>query len=483
MKYVITAVILIYSIGANAQQNDTRVYSLGECIEIALENNLSVKLSELDNQNTEINLLQSRMDRLPNFNLGGGYGINWGRSIDPTTNDFINQRINFSSFGGSSSLTLFNGRVINNSIKRDELNAQAAQNNLERTRNTVAMDVTGLYLDVIFNRELEQNSQSQMAITQQQLDRTTKLVDAGGLPITNRLDLEAQLATNEVDLINAENRLSLSLLNLKQALQIPGDQPFDIVVPELELNATIEIVPSTNEIYLDALATLPEVRSADLNVESSIMGMRVAQGSLYPTLSLDGSLRTNFSNFANRARPIFEGTSVEEFEIGYLTNNPTQTVSRMEEVRKIVRIDDDFTFTEQFDENLSKSLSLNLQIPIFNKWRTRNSMQRARLTNEQAEINAEQTRNQVRQSIETARNNASAALKSFQASTRQVSALEQTFTNVENRYNLGVANFVDYQVASSNLFQARSDLTRAKYEYIFRLKILDFYQGKPLSIE
>ena len=143
--------------------------------------------------------------------------------------------------------------------------------------------------------------------------------------------------------------------------------------------------------------------------ESSLIGMRVAQGAFYPTLSLDGSL-TNFSNVANRDRLIFEGTSVEEFEIGYLTNDPTQSVSRMEEVPNIVRVDDDFTFTEQFDENLSKSLSLNLQIPVFNKWRTRNGMQRARLTNEQAEINTTQVRNQVRQSIETAYNNASAAL-------------------------------------------------------------------------
>jgi len=483
MKCFITTVILICSWGVKAQQAEIRVYSLEECIGIALDSNLNVKLSELDNQNSEIDLLQSNMDRLPNFNLGGGYGINWGRSIDPTTNDFITQKISFSSFGGNSSVTLFNGRVLNNSIKRAELNVLTAQSNLERTRNDVALNVTSYYLDVIFNKELERNAQSQMAVTQQQLDRTTKLVNAGSLPITNILDLEAQLATNEVNLINAENRLSLSVLNLKQALQISGDQPLDIVVPDMALNATIEILPSANETYLEALATLPEVRSADLGVESSLIGMRVAQGALYPTLSLDGSLRTNFSNVVNRARPIFEGTSVEEFEIGYLTNDPTQSVSRMEEMPNIVRVDDDFTFTEQFDENLSKSVSLNLQIPVFNKWRTRNGMQRARLTNEQAEINTTQVRNQVRQSIETAYNNASAALKSFQASTRQVSALEQTFANVENRYNLGVVNFVDYQVASSNLFQARSDLTRAKYDYIFRLKILDFYQGKSLSFE
>ena len=231
MKYFITTVILICSLGVKAQQAEIRVYSLEECIGIALDSNLNVKLSELDNQNSEIDLLQSNMDRLPNFNLGGGYGINWGRSIDPTTNDFITQRMSFSSFGGNSSVTLFNGRVLNNSIKRAELNVLTAQSNLERTRNDVALNVTSYYLDVIFNKELERNAQSQMAVTQQQLDRTTKLVNAGSLPITNILDLEAQLATNEVNLINAENRLSLSVLNLKQALQISGDQPLDIVVP------------------------------------------------------------------------------------------------------------------------------------------------------------------------------------------------------------------------------------------------------------
>lgn len=482
MRYLILVFLLI-SDKSFAQKGETRLYALDECIAIALENNLNVKSSRLNLESSEIDLFQSKMDRLPNLNLNGGYGINWGRSIDPTTNDFINQQIKFSSLSGQSSLTLFNGLQLTNSIKRDRLNYSASQNDLERTSNEVAINVTTIYLDVIFNKELLQNAQSQMDVTQKQLDQTIKLVEAGSLPITNRLQLEAQLAGDEVRVVNSENSLNLSRLNLKQALQISSDQDFDIVVPTIEINALEEILGSSDEIYNEALVLQPEIRSAELQVESSLVNMRVVKGSLYPMLTLDGTIRTNFSDAANRQRSLLDGTTNREVEIGFLASDPTQGVNAFLDLPNIIDVDPDFTFREQFDENLSKSLSLNLQIPVFNRWRTRNSMQKAVIANKQAEINAEQVRNQLRQNIETAHNNAAAALKSFQANDRQVQALERTFENVENRYNLGVANFVDFQVARSNLVQAKSDLTRAKYDYVFRIEILDFYQGKPLSFD
>lgn len=466
-----------------AQDSEKSIFSLDECIALAQEKNLNVQLSELDLESSRIDLFQSKMDRLPNLNFNGGYGYNWGRSIDPTTNDFITQQIEFSSFSGSTSMTLFSGLQLTNSIKRNKLNYQSSQSDLEKTSNDVALDVTTFYLDVIFNKELLQNAQSQLEVTRKQLEQTTKLVEAGSLAISNQLELEAQLASNEVEVVRGENNLNLSLLNLKQLLQMPSSQRFDIEVPQIDIGSDSELLFSAEEVYKDALASQPEIKSAELQVESSLLNMRVARGALYPILTLDGSLRTNFSDAANRQRTIFGPTTNREVEIGFLADDPTQRVNAFLDVPTIVDVDPDFTFREQFDENLSRSLSLNLQIPVFNRWRTRNNMQRAVIGNKQAEINAEQTRNLLRQNIETAHNNAKAALKSYQASSRQVEALERTFKDVENRYNLGVVNFVDYQVASGNLFQARSDLTRAKYDYIFRLKILDFYQGKPLSFE
>ncbi len=482
MKSLLCLLLLI-SARAFSQDAGTRLYSLEECISIALENNLNVKISKLNLESYKIDLLQSKMDRLPNLNFNGGYGVNWGRSIDPTTNDFINQQIKFSSFSGQSSVTLFSGLQLSYSIKRDQLNLEASQSDLEKTGNEVAVSVTTFYLDVIFNKELLHNAKVQMEATQNQLDRTIILVDAGSLPVSNRLQLEAQLASDEVQVINNENSLNLSLLNLKQTLQLSSQEDLEVVVPNLEINAGQEILRSSSDIYSEALALQPEIRGADLQVESSLINLRVAKGSLYPSLSLNGSLNTNFSDAANRQRTLLDGTISREMEIGFLANDPTQRVNALLDLPNIVGVDSDFTFREQFDENLSKSLSLNLQIPVFNGWRTRNNMQKAVIANKQAEITAKQVRNQLRQNIETAHNNAAAALKSFQASDRQVQALTRTLEDVENRYNLGVANFVDFQIARSNLVRATSDLTRAKYDYIFRLEILDFYQGKPLSLE
>ena len=481
MRLLIFLLVVLLPGFCAAQSGDKRLYSLQECIDIARENNLNVELSRLDLQTSEIDLSQSKMERLPNLNFNGGYGINWGRSIDPTSNDFINQRIKFSSFSGSSSVTLFSGRQITNSIRRDKLNFEAAQSDFERTGNDVAINVTTFYLDVIFNKELLGNARAQIEVTRNQLERTQKLVDAGSVPIGNQLNLEAQLASDEVQVVNAENSLNLSLLNLKQALQIESNVAFDIVVPDLDLAPQNEILQSAEDIYREALALQPEIKSADLRVESSLVNLEVAKGALYPMLTLDGSMRTNFSDAANRARTTFDNNATRLVPIGFLASDPTEAV--VVEAPGIANVDPDFTFREQFDENLSRSLSLNLQIPVFNRWRTRNNMQRAFIGNKQAEISAEQVRNQLRQNIETAHNNAVAALKSYQASSRQVEALERTFENVDNRYNLGVVNFVDYQVARSNLLQAQSDLTRAKYDYIFRIKILDFYQGKTLSFE
>ena len=178
------------------------------------------------------------------------------------------------------------------------------------------------------------------------------------MPIANRLELEAQLASDEVQMVNAENNLNLSILNLKQALQIPSEQNFDIIIPDLDIDAEEEILVSSDRIYKEALALQPEIRSADLQVESSLINIRVARGSLYPMLTLDGSLRTNFSDAANRQRTIFDGTSTQEVQIGFLANDPTQRVNAILDFPNIVDIDPDFTFREQFDENLSKSLSL-----------------------------------------------------------------------------------------------------------------------------
>ncbi|MEQ8684919.1 MAG: TolC family protein [Imperialibacter sp.] len=478
---IITSHFLYGQSNTPAIDGGKMVLDLRQTVDIALERNLNIKRSELTLRGAEVNLTQSKMNRLPNANVGVGAGRNWGRSVDPTTNQFITLPLYFAGVQGSSNMTLFNGMQLHNTVRRNELTKNANEFDLEKSKNDVIVTVVTSYLNVILNQELVETARLQAESTRNQLERTVKLVDAGSLPITNQLDLESQLASNELDLINAENDLALSQLSLKQALLLPSTTEVELIVPEVDVPNELNLDDDVEGIYRTALEAMPEIKSADLNVQSAEVGLRVAQGGIMPTLSLGASFNTNYSEIADREREIYDGTTFAEFPIGFLENDRSQLVYTRQQVPNVVSTEPDFPVFEQFSEYLSKQINLNLSVPIFNRFTTRSNVQRAIITQKTAEISALETRNTLRQNIETAYNNANAALKSYNASERQVSALEQSFKNTENRYSLGAVNFVEYQVASNNLFRARSGLVRAKYTYLFRLKILEFYQGKELT--
>ena len=473
--------LLSHFLYGQSQNRQMLVLDLRQTIDLALERNLNIQRSTLNLRSAEINLMQSKMNRLPNANVGMGAGRNWGRSIDPTTNLFITQALYFSGIQGSSNITIFDGLQLTNGVKQSQLNTHASEYDLEKAKNDVIVNVVTFYLNVILNNELVETARLQVESTTNQLNRTRKLVEAGSMAITNQLDLESQLASNEVDLINAENNLALSQLNLKQALLVPADTEIELLIPDVEVPEELDLEEDVQDIFTIALETMPEIKSAELRVQAAEVGYRIAQGGMSPTLSLGGSFSTNYSEIADREREIFEGTEIQTFPIGYLESDPSQLVYTSQSVPRVVRTEPNFPVFDQFQEYLSKQINLNLSIPIFNRWSTQSDIQRALVTQKTAEVTAQETRNTLRQNIETAYNNAIAALKSYNASERQVSALEQSFRNTENRYNLGAVNFVEYQVASNNLFRARSGLVQAKYTYLFRLKILEFYQGKELT--
>jgi len=456
-------------------QDVPQVLSLQDCIEIAIENNLSIKRGELNLESSKINLLQSRASQLPNANANANSGFNWGRSINPTTNQFITQQFAFSGFNASSNVVLFNGFQLTNTVRQGNVNVESAGFDLEQAKNNVSLNITTFYLNVIFNRELLENAKFQVQSTQEQLERTKKLVAIGSLARTNELDLVAQFASNEVTLINAQNSLDLALLNLKQAMLIPSNSKIDIIVPVLEFEEITIIATTPESIYGIAEQNQPEIKSADLGVKSAILGVRIAGGSAMPTLALGGSLNSNYSNAFKRFNP--DGT-VNLVSTGAVTASGEDVLAPSPGGSFDV-----ISFDEQMRQNLSRNLGLSISVPIFNGLRNHSNIQRSKITLQQAEITSIERRNTLRQQIETAYNDATAAAKTFNASKKQVEALEESYRAIQNQYNLGAANFTEYQVTNNNLFRAKSDLVRAKYDYIFRLKILDFYQGKPLNIE
>ncbi len=454
---------------------EKKVYTLKECIEIALKNNLTVKRSELGLKGADINLDQARYTMLPTLNVSGSYGSNFGRSIDPTTNSFIDQKIDNSNLNANASLLLFNAFRVMNTIRQNVNDKAAADYDLTKAKNDVVLSVVTLYTSVIFNQELLQNAQFQLRTTQQQLERTKKLEQAGSVPLGNVLDLEAQNATNELNLIQRENAFNLSLLQLKQSMQLPASTPLDIEVPELSIE-DLSSIQSTEQIYDIAKQNMPEIKAAVYRSESSMYALRASKGALFPRLSLNGNA---FTNYSSAAKILANPVEINNPTIGYLGNDQTAIVRSFGKTftGNIV----EKPFSDQFSDNISQSVSLNLTIPLFNGFSSRATVQRNKIATTQASINLTDAENKLRQAIETAHNDATAAAKTFASSAKAVKAREEAFRMTKQRYDAGAANYVDYQVSENNLFQAKSDQVRAKYDLIFKKKVLDFYQGKPID--
>ena len=473
--------VFFISFTVHAQSSKYLELDLEQCLQIALENNLQLKRSLINEQLQKVGYTQSILQQAPTINIFSNYGNNYGRSIDPTTNTFISNNSSFSGISASSNFNIFSGFSVRNNIKKSKILLEKSVFDLENTRNNVMLSVVSSYLNVLLNTDRLDNARFQLQSTQEQLNRTAKLVDAGSIPVTNKLNLEAQLAGDELSLIQQENNYRLSVLQLKQILLLETNKEIKIVKPVVELSPSTVIESNPNDIFDVAVNLLPEIKSAEKNAKSSLYDLKISRSGRFPTVSVSSNFSSNYSSFANRQREFYDGFTMQPTTIGYLTNNPLQTVSSLSLVPNVIGSDKDFTLIEQWKDYLSKSLSFSISIPIFNRYQTSSNIKRAKLNKELADINVIEARNQVRQTIETSYNDALAASKSYSASIKQVRALEESFRIIKSQYNLGSVNYTEYQISNNNLVRASNDLLSSKYDYIFKLKVLDFYQGKKLT--
>jgi outer membrane protein len=420
---------------------------LNTCVAIAIENNLTLKRSELNQLITEANLLESQGRRLPSLTAGASSGYRWGRSINPVTNLFETRRIGNVNLFGNTGAPVFQGMRINNSIGQAKSDLESGQYNLEATRNDITLNVINLFIDVVFNREQVKIAENQLNTTSEQLGRTRQLVDAGSLPYSDLLDLQSQNATNQLNVINAKNGLRLAKLALAQALQIPFTESFDVIEPEYEVSKEALTSGSPAEIFEVSVTLMPQIKAAEASVKSAEYGVKIAKGGFLPTLDAGISA---FSNYVDQA--FLPGSN----EI--------------------------IAFNTQVENNFSQSGTLNFSIPLFTRFSNKSNLQRARVQRQLAEVAVTEAKNRLRQDIETAYNSAFSSELSYQASLVRVKSLEETFRIAQQRFNLGAINSVDFQVAQNNLFNAQADLLNAKYTYIFRIKVLDFYLGNPINL-
>jgi outer membrane protein len=289
-----------------------------------------------------------------------------------------------------------------------------------------------------------------------------------------------------VNVINQENQLNLSLLQLKQLLQIPASESFDVVQPQIDFDESIVVASTTvDEIYSISEMSMPEIKSTDLQVQSADYALKSAKGNFLPSLSANAGLSTNYSDARDVDRFVPDGGAPivvdQNPAIGFVSGSNVPVLSNSPNVLPSGDVINGYGIGDQFSDNLSKFLSFRLSIPIFNGYQTRSNVQRSMIQKKQAEITAKETRNTLRQTIETAHNDVLAAARTYNASLTQVQATEEAYRTAQKRHDLNAISNIDYQIAENNLFQAKSDLLRAKYDYIFKLKIIDFYQGKNLD--
>lgn len=459
------------------------VWNLKQCIDYALANSLQVRRSEYTVENSEIDLKQSKIGRAPTINGQVGYDYRWGLTVDPTSNDLVTSENRVLSPSINGSVPIFNGFNVHNSIKQYSKSYQAANFDLQKSRNDVTLNVASLYITVVFDKEQLENAKSQLASSQQQFERTRKQVAAGALPRSNELNLDAQVATNEVNVVTRENNLALSLLRLKQALQLPASASLDVEVPQIDVE-DLMLDQSRDQIFDAAKQTMPEVKSADLKVESSYYAVKAARGDMLPRLSLGGAIGSNYvsindvSGYVRSGPPIRGIIPIGTVNVGGV-NYQVQSITEMDTYA--VEYRNGYGYRDQLKDNLSRVLSLTLTIPILNGFQSRATWQRAVVRQKIAEVDRKEVSNTLRQNVETAYNDAVGASKTYNSSLRQVQARDEAFRMTKQRFEAGATNYVEYQVAENDLFQAKSDLVRAKYDFIFKKKVLDFYQGKSLA--
>ena len=468
--YSLILIAGICSITAKAQDS----WTLKRCIDHALEHNIQIMQSELGAKLSKQDVIQSKAAALPTLNGFATHSYNFGQTIDRYTNQFAKDRVRSNNFGLSSSVTLFNGFQTINTIKQNRFNEMASRYDVDKIRNDVSLNVAANYLQVLFNQEQLEIARNQLQITLQQVNKTKKLVNAGSLAKGSLLDIEAQLATEELNLVTAENQLDITYLNLRQLLELDINEQFRIVKPNISLQEEIKVNTTTGQVYDAALSTLPEIKSAEYRMLGSERMLAIAKGGRSPQLNLSASYGTGYSG----ARQDIAGVMGSGYDTIAVTTSGESVLSPSYTYQY-----ETASFNEQVKDNMNQTVGLNLTIPIFNGWAVKTGITKAKIGVERAQLDIELAKNTLRKNIQQAHADAVAASKRHRATEKTVNALKESFHYAEQRFNVGMVTSVEYNDAKNKLTKVQSDLLQAKYDYVFKTKILDFYQGKSLGFK
>lgn len=455
------------------------IWSLERCIRYAQEENIVVQQARANVKVSHLTERQAKTARLPNVSINSNVGEQFGRTIDPATNQFVTSGITFNSMSLSAGVPLFAGGQINQGIKQAHWNALAAEADAAQTANNLALQVAQAYLSVLLAEEQAESAGRRVAQSRRQLEATQKLVEAGTVPAADRFNVQAQIAREEQLAVQAQNNVDLTLLALKQLLQLEPDYDLRIERPNYAVpaDANPEAI-ALQPVYTTALENQPNVKAAAYRIKGAETGVSLAKAAYYPTISLFASLSSNYSSrFLDFQNGRIVSTELSQ-PVTIRINDVDVSIQQYVNVFDFPRL----SYFSQLDQNFGQGFGMQISVPIYQNGRVRLSVERARLGILNAQLQETQTRQQLKNDIQTAIANARSARKQLDAAQRTYEATQAAFANTEKRHSLGAANTLELTTAKTNLDNAENDLIIARYDYLFRLKILDFYQGKEIRL-
>jgi len=443
MKKLLFSVLLTVISGVAAAQP----WTLQQCIDYALEHNINVQQKALVQESEGYNLRIAKYSMLPNLNANVGQSFDFGRSTN-RTGVMMDQNSVSTNFSISTNVPLFSGMRIYHQIQSGKSNLRAAMEDLSKAKDDLELTITSAFLSILFNKELLHIAHTQAELTGEQVLRAEKMVEAGRSPQSELYEVRALMAQDELSIVQCENTLRLSLLDLAQLMELPNVADFDIVDPHVD-DATLQhftTLLNADTTFYRAVQFRPEIKSAQYRLESSKHDLRTMQSYFYPSLSLQAGYGNGYYHTSGSVLPI-----------------------------------EQLPFWDQLDLNHREYIGLNLSIPIFNRFETSSRVKMARLNIDQQALQLENSKKMLQKEIQQAFYNAVAAQQKYEASKKSIAASEEAFRYAEERYAAGRGTTLEFNDAKTRLIRAQSDLLQAKYDYAFRCRILDFYNGSALE--
>lgn len=441
------AAVGFLSLGLSFSADAQEVLTIQQAIERMLQNNLNIKRAMLSVSSADVSLQQSKAALYPSLNGSVDNSLNFGRSLNGATNTLITQNFYAGNGGLNASVDLFGGFAKINQIRQNKILLEAGNSNLDKVKNDLILQVVTGYFQVVFNVELLKASKEQLVVAQQTEQREEALLDAGNKTIADISQAKAQVATAELNVTNAQNQLTISYLTLSQLMEMRSDNDnYTVVAPTIQEIATARKSYNISEVYNSSLALFPDIKLARLNREAAEKGVAVAKGSLYPRISLGGGLGSRYS-----------------YVLG----------------ANLFGVDPHFS--DQVSNNFYQNVGLNIQIPIFNGLSARSNVKKAKINFEDYKLQESLTKNNLNKVIAQAIADLRAADSRYSSTMNTFNAQKDAFNVIEQRYNVGLVNSLDYNTSRTNMNKAETDFIQAKYDLLFRSKVIDYYLGKQIT--